>query len=237
MESSKVMNHQEAENTKATERYLLREMTDDERKDFEEHYLDCPECLEAVTFGADFLDAGRDVAEQGAADQRVQRVAAVPHKTWLAFLKPLWQPVPAMAAATALCLAVLGVYQQTRIAKQQNMIADLKAPRQEIRYVVSSGQRMGSEAVVLSRNERLSFLINFVPKHEFISYRAEITGAGLAKGYSIPVAASEKDYSVTVSLPAAALAGGDYEVMFWGRTQAGDETKLASGSLEVKLED
>jgi len=27
------MNHQEAENTKATERYLLREMTDDARPD------------------------------------------------------------------------------------------------------------------------------------------------------------------------------------------------------------
>ena len=136
---------------------------------------------------------------------------------------------------TAVCLAVLSLYQHTKITSQQNLIADLKAPRQEIRYVISSGQRMGSEAVVLTRNERLSFLINFVPKHEFTSYRAEITGAGLANGYSIPVAASEKDYSVTVSLPAAELSSGEYEVKFWGRTQSGDETKLASGSLEVKL--
>lgn len=229
------MNHQEAENTKATERYLLREMTDQERQAFEDHYLDCPECLESVTFGADFLDAGRELAREGVIDQRIQQVDAVPGRSWLAFLKPVWQPVPVMALALAACLAVLGIYQQTRIANQQKVIAELKAPRQEVRYVISSGQRMGSEAVVLSRNERLSFLINFVPKHEFTSYRAEITGAGLANGYSIPVSASESDYSVTVSLPAAALVGGEYEVRFWGRTQAGDETKLASGSLEVKL--
>ncbi len=232
MESSKVMNHQEAENTKATERYLLREMTDQERQDFEEHYLDCPECLESVTFGADFLAAGKEVAQENQTRQ-------VPVIGWrerlFASLAPVWQPVPGLAVAAALCLAALGIYQQARITKQENTIADLKAPRQEVRYVITGGQRMGSESVILSRNERLSFLINFVPKHEFTSYRAAISGAGLANGYSIPVTASEKDYSVTVSLPAAELAGGEYEVTFWGRTQSGEETKLASGSLEVKL--
>ena len=232
MESSQVMNHQDAENTNATERYLLRQMTDEERMAFEEHYLNCAQCLEAITFGADFLDAGRELVEE----QRLHQVAPVPpRKGWFVALRPFWQPLPALAMAAAVCLAVLSLYQHTKITSQQNLIADLKAPRQEIRYVISSGQRMGSEAVVLTRNERLSFLINFVPNHEFTSYRAEITGAGLTNGYSIPVSASEKDYSVTVSLPAAELSSGEYEVKFWGRTQSGDETKLASGSLEVKL--
>src|ERR1700748_330074 len=123
MESSQVMNHQEAENTKATERYLLREMTDDERTAFEEHYLDCPECLEAVTFGTDFLDAGREVA----AESPAQRTAVTGWRDRLmAAFRSIWQPLPAMAVAAALCLAVLGIYQQTRIAKQKNMIADLK---------------------------------------------------------------------------------------------------------------
>ena len=64
MESSQVMNHQDAENTNATERYLLRQMTDEERMAFEEHYLNCAQCLEAITFGADFLDAGRELVEE-----------------------------------------------------------------------------------------------------------------------------------------------------------------------------
>ena len=232
MERSQVMNHQEAENTNARERYLLRQMTDEERTVFEEHYLDCAQCLEAVTFGADFLDAGRELVEE----QRLKLAEPAPARKDRAFsLRSLWQPVPALAMAAAVCLAALNFYQHSKITSQQNLIADLKAPRQEVRYLISSGQRMGSEAIVLSRNERLSFLINFVPRHEFTSYRAEINGNGLANGYSIPVTASDSDYSVNVSLPAAALADGEYQVTFWGRNQAGAETKLASGSLEVKL--
>jgi hypothetical protein len=232
MGSSQIMNHQEAENTKATERYLLREMTEQERLAFEDHYLGCAECLEAVTFGADFLDAGRELVNE----QRVQKAIAVSwHKRMFSALSPVLKPVPAMALAAAVALAALSAYQQKRIASQQNLIADLKAPSQEFRYVVSGAQRRGSDAIVLARNERLSLLINFVPKHEFTSYRAEITGPGLGTGYSVPVSVTEQDYSVMVSLPAGVLTGGEYQVNFWGRVQGGEETKLVSNSFEVKL--
>jgi hypothetical protein len=234
MGSSQVMNHQEAENTKATERYLLREMTNEERMAFEDHYLDCAQCLEAVTFGADFLDSGHEMAEE----KGVQQSAAVPwyHRMFSA-LRPVLKPVPAIALTAAVALAAFSVYQQKRITNQQNLIADLKAPSQEFRYVVSGAQRRGSNAIVLSRNERLSLLINFVPKHEFTSYRAEITGPGLPTGYSVPVAVTEQDYSVMVSLPVAVLTGGEYQVNFLGRVEGGEETKLVSNSFEVKLKD
>src|SRR6476646_3304247 len=232
MGSSQVMNHQEAENTKATERYLLREMTNEERMAFEDHYLDCAQCLEAVTFGADFLDSGHELAEE----KGVQQLAAVPwYRRMFSALRLMLKPAPAIALTAAVALAVFSAYQQKRITNQQNLIADLKAPSQEFRYVVSGAQRRGSNAIVLSRNERLSLLINFVPKHEFTSYRAEITGPGLPTGYSVPVAVTEQDYSVMVSLPAAVLKGGDYQVNFLGRVEGGEETRLVSNSFEVKL--
>lgn len=232
MGSSQLMNHQQAENTKATERYLLREMTNEERLAFEDHYLDCAQCLEAVTFGADFLDSGRELAEENG----VQQLAALPwYDRMFSALRPVFKPVPAIALAAAVALAAFSAYQQKRITSQQNLIADLKAPSQEFRYVVSGAQRRGSNAIVLSRNERLSLLINFVPRHEFTSYRAEITGPGLPKGYSVPVAVTEQDYSVMVSLPAAVLTGGEYQVNFLGRVEGGVETKLVSNSFEVKL--
>jgi hypothetical protein len=232
MGSSQVMNHQQAENTKATERYLLREMTNEERMAFEDHYLDCAQCLEAVTFGADFLDSGHELAEE----MGVQQSAALPwYRRTFSALRPLLKPAPAIALTAAVALAAFSAYQQKRITNQQNLIADLKAPSQEFRYVVSGAQRRGSNAIVLSRNERLSLLINFVPKHEFTSYRAEITGPGLPTAYSVPVAVTEQDYSVMVSLPAAVLTGGEYQVNFLGRVEGGEETKLVSNSFEVKL--
>jgi len=232
MGSSQVMNHQEAENTKATERYLLREMTNEERMAFEDHYLDCAQCLEAVTFGADFLDSGHELAEE----KGVQQSVALPwYRRTFSALRPMLKPAPAIALTAAVALAAFSAYQQKRITNQQNLIADLKAPSQEFRYVVSGAQRRGSNAIVLSRNERLSLLINFVPKHEFTSYRAEITGPGLPTGYSVPVAVTEQDYSVMVSLPATVLKGGDYQVNFLGRVEGGEETRLVSNTFEVKL--
>jgi hypothetical protein len=41
------MNHADAAATLAVERYLLGEMTDNERPAFEEHYFGCVECADA----------------------------------------------------------------------------------------------------------------------------------------------------------------------------------------------
>jgi hypothetical protein len=51
------MDHQEAVNTLASERYLLGEMTDAERDSFEEHYFSCAECTEDLITG-DKMRAG-----------------------------------------------------------------------------------------------------------------------------------------------------------------------------------
>jgi len=94
------MNHQEAENTKATERYLLREMTNEERMAFEDHYLDCAECLEAVTFGADFLDSGHELAEE----KGVQQSVALPwYRRTFSALRPMLKPAPAIALNSRSC--------------------------------------------------------------------------------------------------------------------------------------
>jgi len=60
------MDHIQAVNTLAAERYMLGEMTEGERQDFEEHYFSCLECAEDVRAGgvledgvrAGFLGAG-----------------------------------------------------------------------------------------------------------------------------------------------------------------------------------
>ena len=42
------MTHQQAVDTLASERYLLDEMREPERFEFEAHYFDCEECAEEV---------------------------------------------------------------------------------------------------------------------------------------------------------------------------------------------
>lgn len=53
------MDHLQAVNTLASERYLLGEMTELEQHAFEDHYFDCPECADDVRLGGLMSDAAR----------------------------------------------------------------------------------------------------------------------------------------------------------------------------------
>lgn len=53
------MDHHDAVRTLAAERYLLDEMSESEREEFEAHYFECPTCAESVRAGAALADAAR----------------------------------------------------------------------------------------------------------------------------------------------------------------------------------
>ena len=53
------MTHTEAISSLASERYLLDEMSDQEREAFEAHYFECPDCADDVTIGARLQDGVR----------------------------------------------------------------------------------------------------------------------------------------------------------------------------------
>jgi len=58
------MEHGEATQSSATERYLLGELNAAEADSFEEHFFDCRECADEVRTGAAFLEGGRKLARQ-----------------------------------------------------------------------------------------------------------------------------------------------------------------------------
>src|SRR5579864_9494277 len=55
------MEHSSAVQTHAVERYLLGEMPQEEREDFEEHYFTCAECAQDVRAAACFQANAREV--------------------------------------------------------------------------------------------------------------------------------------------------------------------------------
>ena len=60
------MQHTEADQNLAVERYLLGEMTTSEMEQFEEHLFLCPECAESVKTGATFVENARAVFKEPA---------------------------------------------------------------------------------------------------------------------------------------------------------------------------
>ncbi|MGC2705555.1 MAG: hypothetical protein WA361_13635, partial [Candidatus Acidiferrales bacterium] len=65
------MEHTEAVQLKAAERYVLGELTGDLRAQYEDHYFGCAECAESLKLAAMFAANTRAVLEAEAATERL----------------------------------------------------------------------------------------------------------------------------------------------------------------------
>lgn len=100
------MTHQQALDRLASERYLLDEMTEVERFEFEEHYFDCAECAEDVRLGDMIRQEARRAGTAMAASPHAGRPAVV-----LTSAKWWRRPMIAAPWAVAATLALVVGYQ------------------------------------------------------------------------------------------------------------------------------
>lgn len=101
------MEHTEAIDTGAAERYALGEMSEAERDQYEEHFFDCPDCADEVRSAALFLENAGAVAREGDVGKEdiKERSVARPRAFW--DWRSLLLPMP-LAAAAALVLLLGG---------------------------------------------------------------------------------------------------------------------------------
>jgi len=100
------MDHNEAIQEMAAERYLLGELTPDLRDAFEEHAFDCPECSVDLRAGAAFIGAAKvelpKIADSSAALPKTEIIRPTKKRIdWQAWLRPAFA-VPVFAALLAL---------------------------------------------------------------------------------------------------------------------------------------
>jgi len=107
-EASGAMEHREAIEMMASEKYLLDELTPELRDAYEEHFFDCLECARDVHLGAVFIDQAKVVLPEmmAAVAQASDRAAATTKpanekRDWFAWLRPALM-VPAFACLLAI---------------------------------------------------------------------------------------------------------------------------------------
>src|ERR1700741_2623174 len=86
------LDHNEALQSQACEKYLLGELSPAERDAFEEHYFSCSACAIQLRSAADFLGASREIL--AGAPERASEATLNPDyvrrpRGWFAWLKPL----------------------------------------------------------------------------------------------------------------------------------------------------
>jgi hypothetical protein len=133
------MTHQQALDGLASERYLLDEMTEVERFEFEAHYFDCAECAEDVRLGESMRQEARRAGAAAPAGGQAGRSAVV-----LTSAKWWRRPMVAAPWAAAATLALVTSYQSLVTVPG---LRDAVAP-QSIEPVMLRGATRGAATTV-----------------------------------------------------------------------------------------
>jgi len=197
------MTHQEAIDAQAAERYLLDELPDGARDEFESHYFDCQTCAEDVRSGFTFIETLRAEGRRTrpfreAQEARKRRFAA-------RFAAPL--------AAAASLIVGIGVVQLAYVAPLRRQVDQLEQPYapvlQQLRAVRGTSPQVSGRAPV-----RLEIVLppDSAAAGPVVTC-AILDADGRAQGQPIKVPATEIiDNALTVILPPHALAPGNYTI-------------------------
>src|SRR4051794_20714838 len=125
------MEHEAATANRAVERYILREMSAEERDSFEEHYFVCGECAEDVRHASAFVANAKGIWRgQASRDQPIEKTSEE-RRSWFWWLNPAWGP-----AFAAVLLAITGYQSLVTVPALQRAAAGARQPRQVAAFVL-----------------------------------------------------------------------------------------------------
>jgi hypothetical protein len=235
------MEHHEAVEMMASERYLLDELTPELRDAYEEHFFECPDCADDVRFGAAFVDQAKTVLptmESFAAPARVDATASpaaspvrkvVPERReWFAWLRPVFL-VPAFACL----LAIIGyqnlvTYPALEMAASEPQI--LPAPS----AVLRGATRGGITAVQADLMFGSTITVPLPPNAVYASYKFDCydSKGKFLWSHTLQTAAIS-DESVTLWLPARTKQD-TYKLAISGITQTGENIPIQQQFFDVQ---
>ncbi|MGH9696283.1 MAG: zf-HC2 domain-containing protein [Bryobacteraceae bacterium] len=198
------MNHQLAEQTQAVDKYLLNELTEAERLEFEEHYFDCQTCADQLKYNAIVVDNLKQVLLEEQRETSEQRVsaAAKPAAGWLSWLRPATF-IPAFAT---LVLALVVGYQNFIY------IPGLTRPQALETVPIPSAARDSGPVVAVDRRLpmfNLSFDVD--SQQAYPSYTCDFQGEG--KGSILEVDSGPRkvaSFTLDLLLPSKQFPPGRY---------------------------
>ena len=237
-----MMNHSEALQQMAAERYLLNELTPDVREAFEENLFDCPGCALDLRAGVAFVEAAKTQLPEltGAMP------APVPSRSHEQKIKREWRLFwlrPAFAApAFATMLLVLG-YQN--LVTYPRLRAEASQPRLIPWAQLHGAMRGGAPlSITADRQHGVALPVDLPPQLSegaYASYSIDLYDpqGKLAFGGVVP-APNESDSGsqrLGLVIPGEMLRSGVYTVAVFGVAPNGERTVIDRYAFELHLTD
>ena len=228
------MDHSEAIRLMAAEKYLLGELTDESRDQFEEHFFECRDCAQDVRAGAAFVEHTKVVLADAA--KPLPQVLPVRHAAkqsggWLAWLNPAFA-----ASAMAVLLAIVGYQNLVTYPKLKDEMAMVSRPQLLASASLINANTRGANKIVVSSHQGEPFLlfVDIPPDARFSSYTAELDGPTGKSQWSLTIPAGAAKDTVNLRVPPGNYAPGTYTVVVRG-VGAAEATEVGRYPFELQV--
>lgn len=230
------MQHEDAIRTQAAERYLLGEMSPDEREDYEDHYFSCDACGHELSATAAFVANARQVlAAPPRADARDAGAGTVrPGRDswWGRLLAASEVLVPALGVAVVV-LAVWAGYQRLAVIPElRQQLAERDAAQAVPTVALRSAARGAGPRLQVSASDAFAVLqADVFAERAVTAYIATLVNGEDREHFRTSLGAPEVGMPVTLLIPVRDLGSGEYTLIFQD-DPAGSEAGRFPFSLE-----
>jgi hypothetical protein len=221
------MTHDDALRLSAAERYLLRELDEDLRDQFEAHFFDCTVCAADVRLGAAMLDQMKiELAKEPATRLKV---ADGREAKKLFFLRPAW------AAAIAAMFLVIGYQNLIEVPHLKTELASLNSPQvlPTVSLVdgVSRADKLPSAEVKPDKPVLLT--VDIPTDDRYSSYEVSVLDAAGKPVWTMPVTAQQAKDTLPIEVPAKTLRAGTYTLVVRGLVSASAPIEIERQAFQI----
>lgn len=225
------MEHPEAIRLMAAERYLLNELTPEQRQSFEEHFFECQECALEVQAGDAFVQHSKKIFGETPVPVPAPRIRET-RASWTSWLRP------AFAAPVFAVLIAVIAYQNLVSVPRLKQVASNGQPQVVASLYLTSGTLQGAEDRVIKVRRNSSFLlqVDVATDPRYSSYLCELQSASGDVVGSFPVSAEAARNTVPVLVPPQQKSGA-YKLVVRGIVsgqQATSEISSSTFGLQVQ---
>lgn len=219
------MDHQAAIDQQFADRYLLGELSEPERDEFEEHFFVCPECAADVQTGSLFVANARAVFQDRRNRPRRENRESV---GWFGVFR--LHPMLSSFATVAVAVCILLGYEEAYL---RNQLRQANAPEIPETITIRPLARGAETPDVVPQGTALLLMHFVLPPEAYQDYSYEVVGeAGSFRASGRVPSSQISDEALSLAIPLSTMKPGIYRVTLTG-TKDGKSVEISQQKIEI----